>query len=147
MRAACCATDFSTGPTLVQPCGPTPPTARGRTRRSWRATASPVGSIARSPSAARCLYRSAAPMAASLLCAVAHRACLRRAEGQNGPLHPNHRTRSGTTQDRARQPRLQHQTLHLVEANCGGDIEGPQGSLPTTIKRRSPTSRKDPKSF
>ena len=80
-------------------------------------------------------------------CAVAHRACLRRAEGQNGPLHPNHRTRSGTTQDRARQPRLQHQTLHLVGANCGGDIAGPQGSLPTTIKRRSPTSRKDPKSL
>ena len=32
-----------------------------------------------------------------------------------------------TTQDRARQPRLQHQTLHLVGANCGGDIAGPQG--------------------
>jgi hypothetical protein len=56
--------------------------------------------------------------------AVAHRARIRRAEGSNGPLH--HRHRSGETQNRARQPRLQHEALHLVGANCGGDIKGPQ---------------------
>jgi hypothetical protein len=46
--------------------------------------------------------------------------------------------------DRARQPRLQHEALHLVGENGNGDIAGTAGSLQTPSTRCSPTTRKNP---
>ena len=43
----------------------------------------------------------------------ARRACLRRAEGSDGFVHPHHRDRASDDEDRTGQSRLQHQTLAL----------------------------------
>jgi hypothetical protein len=133
MRAACCATGFSTGPIPGQPCGPTQPIARGGTRRSWRERlhqSRPSQEASRPPDA-----HADPPRQRPQVCrAFANRARLRRAEGPNEPLHPHHRNRSSTHQDRARQSRLQHKALHLVGENCDGDIEG-RRILLTTLTR------------
>ena len=47
------------------------------------------------------------------------RACLCRAEGPHGPVHPDHRHRSGDDQDRLGQSRLQHQTVAVPASSCG----------------------------
>ena len=46
------------------------------------------------------------------------RACLRLAEGTDGPLCPHHRHRKGQEEDRPRQSRLQHAPLRVLTRKC-----------------------------
>lgn len=53
------------------------------------------------------------------------RACLRRAEGPNGLVHPHHRDCAGNGENRTGEPRLQHQTIAVMTpAIFGGTDAG-----------------------
>ena len=139
MRAACCATDFSTRPIPVQPCGPTPPTARARTRHSWRGNGftsrvhrkKPVGRPMPMP------IRRANGRKSIVRARIEH--VFAEQKDRMGLFIRTIGLARARTQDRARQPRLQHQTLHLVGENRGGNIDAPQGPasarLPTNVPR------------
>jgi hypothetical protein len=108
MRAAVCAMDFSTRPTRRAASGRTPLTDRPPTRSSWKGTASSAMSIVRGRRVARCRKRFGAPTTPNQK--FARRACLRRAEGSDGFVHPDHRDRESEDEDRTGEPRLQYQT-------------------------------------
>ena len=122
MRAAVCAMDFSTRPTRRAASGRTPLTDRPPTRSSWKATASSAMSIVRGRRGARCRKRSGAQQR-QIKNPFARRACLRRAEGSDGFVHPDHRDRESEDEDRTGEPRLQYQTPALLAAHRGGMID------------------------
>ena len=57
-------------------------------------------------------------------CPRTHRARVRRAEGQDGPVRADYRDRQGDDQDRARQPPLQHAPADLARAAGPARVNG-----------------------
>ena len=74
----------------------------------------------------------------------ARRACLCRAEGSDGFVHPDRRDRESEDEDRPGEPRLQYQTPALPAAHRGGMIDNclRQGALTSPTPRRPFTSDK-----
>jgi hypothetical protein len=56
-------------------------------------------------------------------CPIQGPACLRRAEGSDGFVHPDHRDRESEDEDRTGEPRLQYQTPAVPAAHRGGMID------------------------
>ena len=110
--------DFSTRPTRRAASGRTPLTDRPPTRSSWKATASSAMSIVRGRRGARCRKRSGGQQR-QIKNPFARRACLRRAEGSDGFVHPDHRDRESEDEDRTGESRLQYQTPRLPAAHRG----------------------------
>src|ERR1700680_4464427 len=67
---------------------------------------------------------------------------LRRAEGSDGFVHPDHRDRESEDEDRTGEPRLQYQTPALPAAHRGGMMDNclRQGALNTSNTSRQTKS-------
>jgi hypothetical protein len=87
--------------------------------RKWSATASSAMSIVRGRRGARC-RKDPARQQRQIKNPFACRACLCRAKGSDGFVHPDHRDRESEDEDRTGESRLQYQKPALPAAHRGG---------------------------